>query len=293
MKSKKGDVELLPVIIITVLIIVIGFTIYWNVLRPVATGESNIDTVKSWVWSTAAKEKATIGSTKAGMPPVPYLQEPYVITNLDQLKTEAPKEIVNSIYDCSRAFEFGGINFMDNLDKHVFCFQCRAIMFSDQLKNSNQNLVGVQQYFKTTRPTAGTGTYEEIINAKATKNNFAVLNEEIDSNTMAIKDDLYIYFMASDSKMALSTKLWLVALGTGGGVTAGIGISALGGPVGWFIGGIVGGAVTGASALYRQFVMEQDSFRSWIYVGSPEQINELCNAQELNPANAGSKQVTK
>lgn len=274
MKSKKGDVELLPVIIITVLIIVAGFLIYFRTLKPVAEGESNINTVQSWMLTVTGKQKVTLGTSATGRPPVPYLDTPYVVDNLDQLNKESQEEIANSIYDCARAFDFGEINFMTKLEQDIFCFECRAVIFSDDLKSQDQKLRGVKEYMDTTKPTSGTGTYTQILKDKATKNNFYVITESYSDGTMPIKNDLYIYFAASNKKLSLGEA---AAFGAGVGLAATPVTIWIGGPLG-VAAGVVGGTLGG---LIGNLIADP-KYKTMVVVAEPSVINKMCNAQSLN-----------
>jgi hypothetical protein len=285
MKNNKGSTEVLGALIILVLVIVAGLAIYFYNLKPIAEGESNIESIKSWLWTTAAKKKVTLGSAPSDRPPISYLSEPYNVESEDQLKKEVVPIIADSVYDCAKAFQFGEINFLTNIKSQgVFCFPCRGIKFSEELKSKELRLIGLKEYLETTKPIAGSGTYMEIFKEKATKNNFAVLNEQYEDNSIPINNNLYIYFMATDKKLSILEGAAVGAIsGAGIGLLAGPFTSAIGA-----VGGAIGGGLT--TAIYNWWYSD-DKFKTWIYIASPEMINKVCNAKPVEKSKTNLQQI--
>ncbi|MBS3175411.1 hypothetical protein J4440_06030 [Candidatus Woesearchaeota archaeon] len=211
---KKGELsgETIVILILAVLLaaaIIGGFNIYSDFTQT----EGNKQVIKSWVRSQGLFEKYSgpiegVKQTFTGeqdRPPISELEEPYKIKKTSDLmfdRNNPPKafeEIADSIYDCWDAFEKGQVNFLNTINKNAFCYPCRIIKFSDNVKNEFPEIKGFTRFLNEYKPISGldTPTYLQLL---ANDKNLKLDDEDLEDDTIATDKDLYIMFFAASGR---------------------------------------------------------------------------------------------
>ena len=149
MKKGQEGPGLLVTLIVAVLVLAIlgGFYI---ALRTFVSAGSNIEAMRTWVELRGATGATDIAVS--AVPPVTDLEKPLKIKSQEELvwkggkPPEAYKEIADSMVDCWNAFNNGETDFLNSIKKETFCFPCRAVTFSDEIKKNNLKISGLNKY---------------------------------------------------------------------------------------------------------------------------------------------------
>ena len=228
--KKRGSLRYDVLIALIISILIIGFLLYVSVKFGVfASRQSNIDLVSNWVNEKAASKLAVGGER----PPIRELDKPLVIDNPKDLRFnrgEYPKayqEIADSMYDCWRAFNQGTTNFVGTIDnptdviknvkKQVFCYGCRAISFSDDVKNEIHDVSGFLRFLNEKKPVEGENkpTYLQYL---SNNDNLVLKNEDLEDDdklSFTIDKDLFIMMFAASGRAWSQIALELVGVQSG------------------------------------------------------------------------------
>ena len=204
MKQQAQLIGKLPNFIFLVIVIAVLFLIIAVPIKNLYSSTGNVKAVQQWVWQNSMEEEYTAHIfSEVGYPPISELAKPLVIDSPSDLNSEATYEdITESIYDCGKAFYFGqdDYNFLSKLDVandgYVFCYPCRRIEFSDSVRSSGQNIVGLSNYMSTHSPySGGKPTFAEMLkemNPKLFKT-FIPKSEDI----ITTDEHKYIFYLAT------------------------------------------------------------------------------------------------
>jgi len=269
--NKKALAASVVVLLILLLLALVILSFYLFVYKDIAESNLNVKIVQDWVSWTAAKGKVSAHVSEQGQPPITELAEPIVINTIEELKSpETKQKIANSIYDCARAFHYGKqeFDFMGGVTKKVFCFSCQGIVFSDEIKESGVELMGLNKYMTETKPTTYNPTYAELLKQ---------MNPSLFQTQVAPQDDilqtnnnLYIYFIGT---RGISQQEFIGSIVIVSGTIAVAGLLIPG--VGWVATGIavtVGGLAQAANLIF----FKDKEYRAMILIAPPELINEAC-----------------
>jgi len=213
MNKKAIESELLVKLIIFVVVIAIAFIIYINI-DNLLKEQSNKEAVATWVKiRTVTKggiviKTATGGGIGSDQPPVTHLEEPLEIKDEADLvpKKDKPpkifKEMADSMVDCWTAFDKGGSDFINGWHKTSFCFPCRAIVFSDEIKKKKIEIVGFNKYLNETH-TRGeeSPTYLQIL---ANDKNYVLEAEDLKEDKISTDANIHIFFFAASGRGLLN-----------------------------------------------------------------------------------------
>src|SRR3989344_972591 len=197
--NKKGlEKEQLVYLIITVLIIFFISTTGYAAYKRTSSA-SNIAIVQSWVNEKSAVNSIPIAGSSIPIPdrpPITELDEPYIVyeKDLEWNNDKAPKlyyEIANSMVDCYNAFNNGKIDFIDNINRDVFCFSCRQFAFEDKIKNDKVVLKDFKKFLQDEKiGIIQDKTYAQLIDYGK------VPNIQVDNSDIVIDNNLYVYYVA-------------------------------------------------------------------------------------------------
>ncbi len=200
--NKKGvETDTLIGLIAFVVVLAIVLIILFNI-GDILSSKSNAEAVNTWVKARAiTKGTDTIVPRE---PPVIDLEKPFKIKSRDELlqsgdkSPKAYKEIADSMIDCWNAFERGKTDFLNSIKKDTFCFPCRAIVFSDEIKKEGTQMIGFSKYLNE-QNTKGKNspTYMQYL---ANDNFYTLEKEDLDDDIIEADKDLYIYFFAASGR---------------------------------------------------------------------------------------------
>ena len=226
MKNKKG-MEFETIIVLILAVVIAVFIIgYLKVYTDLTKTEGNKRIVQTWVRQQAFIEKPAgpiEGITqkftgKQDRPPVPELAEPYVIEKASKLRFEEDKspeafdEIAASMIDCWDAFDKGKINFLNTINKNTFCYPCRTIKFSDDIKSEFNSIHGFNTFLNEYKPVSGENnpTYVQIL---SNDNTYTLEKEDLEEDEISIDKDMYVLFFASSGRTWGNIALNVAGLG--------------------------------------------------------------------------------
>ncbi len=207
-KGLRNDVLILLILSLVILMIIGSFAYAFNLF---ASRESNVEIVQAWV-GQKVNSKLTLGGK---WPPVRELDKPLIIKNPKDLRyngNEPPKfyrEIADSMYDCWRAFDKGESDFIGsvsgitdyvkNVKKEIFCYPCRAISFSNEIKNDVPEVQGFLRYLNEYKPIEGEDklTYLQYL---ANDDTYTLSNEDLENDKFATDKDLYVMLFAASGR---------------------------------------------------------------------------------------------
>lgn len=289
--NKKAAID----ISIGIVIILITAVLILAVVIPIVSNSFeddcslNIPTLKAWVekraMATKVESKLPIQADKN--PPFTPLCKSIEITKVDQiLSTEAEdssyKIIADSMLDCWRAFGEGKLDFIGN-DK-IFCYPCRIIEFSDNVKTSRQNIREFNMYLYQNSPYLGDNpkSYHELLG-----NDPAIIPEQ--AIGISTSQPLYIYFVATKGitytdivkasgitggvGLIVGAGIAIGTIASGGTLLVGLGIIAATGAMA----GVTAGVTAGAGGFIAKS-LEKNEFDAKIQYGSSHDIIRFCNA---------------
>ncbi|MBI2148737.1 hypothetical protein HYU23_03585 [Candidatus Woesearchaeota archaeon] len=163
---------------------------------------SNVQVISTWV-----KARGATAGTSIIVPeeiPVIDLEPPLKIKSREELLWKAGKspaaykEIANSMIDCWNAFERGNIDFLNKIEKNTFCFQCRAITFSDEIKKEGTPMVDFNRYLNDTRTRGQNSlTYLQYL---ANDPNYFLSEEDLADDKIIADKDFYIFLYAASGR---------------------------------------------------------------------------------------------
>ncbi len=200
--NKKGiETDTLIGLIAFVIVLAIVLTILFNI-GNILGSKSNAEAVNTWVKARAASKGTDVLVSQ--IPPVIDLDKPLEIKSRDELlwsgdkSPKAYKEIANSMIDCWNAFERGKIDFLNAISKDTFCFPCRAVVFSDEIKKEETQMRGFNKYLNE-QHTKGRDnqTYLQYL---ANDNFYTLEKEDLDNDVIEADKNLYIYFFAASGR---------------------------------------------------------------------------------------------
>ncbi|MEK6948058.1 MAG: hypothetical protein AABX19_02330 [Nanoarchaeota archaeon] len=251
--NKKGDLDkqTLGIMIITLVTIFFASILIYQIYIK-TSNTSNIAIIQTWV-----NEKSTLNSIPlAGSripvpdrPPIPELAEPYLVyeKDLEWNDNDPPKlfyEIADSMVDCYTAFNHGKSDFVDNIQRDVFCYPCRQFAFEDKIKNDKVVIKDFEKFLYDTKPgIIKDKTYAELIDYKK------VPTIQIENKDLVIDNNLYIYYVG------FSGRKFTQILGEAGGFKTDTQINA--GDIGENSAEVAAG--TGSSALKSGIQAAEDS----------------------------------
>jgi len=199
--NKKAEIQneymvMLIIFIVVLAVFFIAFITYSQTIKS----SSNKDAIKTWV-----SAKAITKGVALGMPPVLDLQDPLEINSKNDLlwiegkEPSVYKEIANSLYDCWDAFDRGKTDFLSGMvNKKVFCFPCRAIHFSDEIKKENVQMINFNKYLNE-QHIAGEGT-QTYVQYLANDPVYKLSDADLKDDKIGTSKDLYVYFFATSGK---------------------------------------------------------------------------------------------
>ena len=296
--NKKGMSESTIVILafgLFAFVIVLASTAY---MTGIASSVANSAAIQNWVLLKSSK----LGTVQGGSsPPVPMLKtEPIKIISDEQLKNnDANRLIAESMVDCWKAFDSGETDFMPNLkvperDELIdpFCFPCARIEFDEKLKDGRQELIGFQNFLQNEKPLPGADspTYANILTnlvyfpsqeAKQTQKYIIPKNNDYYIFFISTKKENFYDFLRNNFDDSL---IYEVAAAAGSGaVIAGTACTFVF-PVVGTVACAVGGAAVGVISAYTiSFLYKgEEVFRPAIVLGTPQEINKICNPDLLN-----------
>ena len=201
MKKGQEGPGLLVTLIVAVLVLAIlgGFYI---ALRTFVSAGSNIEAMRTWVELRGATGATDIAVS--AVPPVTDLEKPLKIKSQEELvwkggkPPEAYKEIADSMVDCWNAFNNGETDFLNSIKKETFCFPCRAVTFSDEIKKNNLKISGLNKYLNEQHVRGeNSPTYLQIL---ANDKTYVLEEADLEDDEIIINDDLYIFFFAASGR---------------------------------------------------------------------------------------------
>lgn len=290
-KNKKAmeTIEVIVGLAIFLLSLTLLVYIFTSPLEESFDCSANVETMKAWTIKqaklTEIGDKVPIFDTT---PPFKPLCNPIEIKKFDQIyspeiKDSAYKLLADSMLDCWKAF--GGhekLNFIG--EDQQFCYPCRQITFSQDIKSSNNlSLNNYGNYLLSHSPYVGENvkSYYELFDM-----DLALLPPAWD---IPVNKDIYVYFAATKGVTwaailndAFSGAKIGAEAGAVWGAAAGLGI--LSGPgiiAGTTLGAIAGGVTTSSSKLIEKFTTNKE-FTPALIIGPAEQINSICNAKALS-----------
>lgn len=230
MNKKAIATDTIITLIIFVLVLGLFFMIYLNIGRTLGL-KSNAAAINTWVQARSFTKGVDVAVSP--IPPVIDLEEPLEVDSKNDLLYEAGKppkvfgEISDSMIECWNAFDKGQTDFLHATNKKVFCFPCRAITFSKEIKNEKFELIGFNRYIneKTTKG-EGSPTYLQYL---ANDNFYKLDDEDLQDDKILVDDDLYIYFFAASGK-EWSKLVGITLYSIGNVVTFGVPELVLGSP---------------------------------------------------------------
>lgn len=203
--NKKGiEVNINLVIILLVTVAVIGFVgvLVYNIAKSNSSA-TNKAIIKTWVneklISHSGPLKYIPGEIGTERPPIPELDEPYVIDSVSQLEWNGDKppeaffEIANSMFDCWDAFERGKKDFLVERERDAFCYPCRQIVFDEKVKEKYTTVKDFQKFLNDYGPR---GSDDPVKYMHVLTNNPSFNQEDFSNDGFAIQDNLYIFFTA-------------------------------------------------------------------------------------------------
>ncbi len=187
------------IILVIVIAIVIGILYYQG---KILAASSNAEAIKVWVTTLTATKGTEV--VAQAVPPVIDLEAPLEIEKRGQLiwsgaePPKAYKEIANSMVDCWNAFDRGKSDFLNNVERKVFCFPCRAVVFSDDLKKENVDMVGFNRYLNQQH--VGGKDSPTYLQYLANDKSYVLDDEDLADDRIKTDKDLYIFFFAASGK---------------------------------------------------------------------------------------------
>lgn len=307
MKKKGMNAEVVIVLILAIIIIVAIFGIYTS-FSNITKSTANKESVKAWVRTTALKEKIPLTSSLA-RPPVPYLEEPLELDKSDLLFNEGAypkgyKEIADSMYDCWDAFDRGETDFLskgyiNNIGQSSFCFPCRAIKFSENIKKDDLKIKGFNNFLNSEKPIFGENnpTYVQyLLNNKEYK----MTEEELKNDIIDTNKDLYIMFIGlsgvtwrkiitgidtddTNKKIGMSYETILGRVDKG---KIDLGIAVMFGVPGLIFARNLPEYVNIIQGNFEDLTIAQifvgDTFKSKVIIADSEKILSICNQEDLS-----------
>ena len=222
--NKKGidtDVVATLIIALIVLVVILG---YIFVFTDLAKGSANKQAVQIWVRTSSLEQQVTGSLSKTSRPPVPYLDDPLIIEkeNLQSSDGNPPevlKEIADSMYDCWGAFERGKSDFikpslLKGEFKETFCYPCRVIKFSDDIKINGPKINGLNNFLNSEKPIEGENnpTYLQYL---SNNKEYTLDSEDIEEDVIDTNQDLYLMFYAASGRAWQDIALKLAAKAAG------------------------------------------------------------------------------
>lgn len=201
MNKKAVAVDTIIVLIIFVLVLGVFFMIFFNIGTTIST-KGNSAAINSWV-----KARAFTKGTDLAVSPIPpaiSLEDSLEVKSKNDILYEGGKQpkifkkIADSMIECWNAFDKGQTDFLHTTQKKVFCFPCRAIQFSDNLKKENLQMIGFNRYLNEQKTKGGSSpTYLQYL---ANDNFYKLDDEDLENDKIQVDEDLYIYFFAASGK---------------------------------------------------------------------------------------------
>ena len=300
--KKKGDmtnetvVYSLLALLIIFFVSAFGYYVYKNIFAV-----SNKSIIQAWVDEKFAQESITKGflpssvSVGPDRPPIPELEEPYIINSESQLQWKGSKppevftETANTMVECWQAFGSGKKDFMNKINRDVFCYPCRQIAIDDKLKEKFGSVKGFKVFLHNYGPKGvdDKNKYDKLI-----ANNPDFEETDFSDDELILQNNLYIYFVGFSGRGIVD----LLGGATGFSEGAGTGLVRTGsaavalpiakllivkvgfklvlGPAGW--------AVTAydAGQGLKKVVIGDKNFVATVGVVDAEKINSICNEKQ-------------
>lgn len=199
---KKGVEAITLVIALIIFLIVIGgYFLISNAYTNTVDSASNEAAVNIWV-----KERtSTIGKVDpnlANFPPVTELESPLQITNREDLlgtggqTPKAYKQIADSMVLCWKAFDRGQSDFVNTVTKTPFCFKCRAISFSDDIKKEKLSMIGFNNFLNTVKISGPSSpTYMQYF-----ANDNLYNATQVGTDKILVDNDMYLMMFAASGR---------------------------------------------------------------------------------------------
>ena len=203
--NKKGmEININMIIILLVRVEVIGVigTLVYNISKSNSSA-TNKAIVKTWVneklISHAGPLEYVPGELGTERPPIPELDEPYIIDSVSKLEWKGSKppeaffEIANSMFDCWDAFERGKKDFLVERERDAFCYPCRQIVFDENVREKYASVKGFQKFLNDYGPR---GSDDSVKYMQVLTNNPSFVQEDFSDDEFVVQDNLYIFFTA-------------------------------------------------------------------------------------------------
>ena len=194
--------ESLSLVLIVFLLTLAIYILFNKAYGGTLVSSTNQAAINLWV----KERSASFGTDKivADYPPVPELEDPLEIKSRDDLlwkggkPPKAYKEIGDSMIDCWKSFDRGKTDFINTVERTPFCFKCRAISFSNEIKKEKVQMLGFNRYLNEQKVgSKSTPTYMQYF---ANDNFYNLSEEEIGEDKTIIERDLYVYLFAASGR---------------------------------------------------------------------------------------------
>ncbi len=197
---KKGvEATTLVATLIIFLIIIGGYFFISQSYGSTVSTSSNVQAVTLWV-----KQRTTVISkslpAQSDYPPVIQLEPPLEINSRDQLLWKggqvptAYKDIADSMVLCWKAFDNGKSDFINTVEKTPFCFKCRSISFSEDIKKEKLTMLGLNNYLNENKIAGHNSlTYMQYF---ANDKDYNISDEKLGQDKIIVNNDMYIMMFA-------------------------------------------------------------------------------------------------
>ncbi|MBS3168796.1 hypothetical protein J4216_06725 [Candidatus Woesearchaeota archaeon] len=193
MMNKKAMPETVVKLIIGVIVLAVILIIF---LYPSETlgKEQNVQAVNQWV-----KFRGIAQGTDKVVSPLPGVNDlgtPIEVEDVEDLVVKGnnpPKlftQMEEDMVDCWRAFEKGEVDFLNSIEKEVFCFTCRSYLFSEDIKKQNAAIPGFNKYLNDS------GALKYLNNDPS----YSLDPEDLEEDVLPTNKDLYVFFFAASGR---------------------------------------------------------------------------------------------
>ncbi len=210
--NKKADTENLIVWGIVLLVVLAFAIVFFTNASSFFSGKSNEAAVHTWVIARGVEVNTAKIPNLVGVqifddrPPVIGLDTPIKIENENNLLYDGNKppklfkDLSDSMVDCWNAFDNGKTDFMNAIGKDTFCFKCRAVLFSDDIKRKSIPIVGFNAYLNNTKTrNTNSPTYLQYL-ANDKEKQLVLSQEDLIDDKIYSDENLYIIFFASSGR---------------------------------------------------------------------------------------------
>ena len=133
---------------------------------------------------------------------MPYIDKPLIIDPSDlkskggNVYPQAFNDIANSMYNCWDAFGRGKINFLNSIDREVFCYPCRSVKFSSNAKEQFSSLPSGLLGFMNSEKIPSSFNSETYLQYLSNDPEYKLNENDITEPVISTSKDYYIMFFA-------------------------------------------------------------------------------------------------